>query len=325
MAYRITTLPWHTASWEQFSRYQQQLPHALLLSGRAGWGIEQFARRASQLLLCEQSQACGTCQQCQLIATQQHPDFYYLSPEEEGKSIKVDAVRDLIDTIVQSPQVAAAKVILINTAESLTLGAANALLKILEEPVKNVFFLLCTEQISLTLPTIRSRCQIISFTEPAYDTALAWLAAKENADIWLRLTQSAPLIAEKYLAEPEWTVLYHEALKTFITFATEFNLIETSQKLTELSNKIPLLTLLEWFKYYCRDVIATSMAALEKAELIHQTYAFSIQQMAEKYNSTYWWHAYFSIMNKQTRYTKQNTLNVLLLWDSLLQELMYAR
>ena len=87
-----------------------------------------------------------------------HPDVFELYPE---KSIKIHQVKELITFAHKKPYLASYKFILIHDAEKLTLEAANALLKILEEPPRHTHFFLSTEHQTAILPTILSRCEIV--------------------------------------------------------------------------------------------------------------------------------------------------------------------
>ena len=162
------TLPvtqWHATAWQQLqtSHRQQRLPHALLLSGEAGIGKAEFAARLAASLLCEQphvdGQACGTCHACQRLGAQTHPDRFRLEPEEPGKAIKVDAVRQLIRNLSLTGHYGGYRVVTVEPAELMNTNAANAFLKTLEEPPANTLLILITASPARLPATIRSRCQ----------------------------------------------------------------------------------------------------------------------------------------------------------------------
>src|SRR3990170_6472976 len=97
-----------------------------------------------------------------------HPDVLELYPE---RSIKIQQVKELITFAHKKPYLASYKFILIHDAEKLTLEAANALLKILEEPPLHTHFFLSTEHQTAILPTILSRCEVIEI--PAFVLTLS--------------------------------------------------------------------------------------------------------------------------------------------------------
>jgi DNA polymerase-3 subunit delta' len=140
--------------WERFqsNHAKQRLAHAILLIGALHTDLSELASRMAMALLCKQQNApCGQCQSCKLKAMNEHPDVTYLTPEKIGTIIKIDQIRAL--------QISEHRVIIIKPAEKMNGAAANALLKILEEPPPNCYFILITEQISTLPPTIISRCQ----------------------------------------------------------------------------------------------------------------------------------------------------------------------
>src|SRR5690554_6066875 len=200
-------LPWCEPQWQRLlqQREADRLPHALLLSGPAGTGKAIFAEVLASLLLCHQpvgNAPCGHCHSCELHAAGHHPDLVRVSPEAEGKPIKVDQVRVLIDHLHSTAQQGGYRVVIMEPAESLNTSSANALLKILEEPGENTVLILISHQPGQLMPTIRSRCQRIDFTIPSAEQATAWLADtlgldSDRAHQLLRLSHGAPLKARR--------------------------------------------------------------------------------------------------------------------------------
>lgn len=154
--------------WQYLAKRWQNnnLPHALLLTGQCNLNKTQFATEFTKYLLCQQKQQtyCGECRNCQLMQAETYPDFYLVQPEEQGKAIRVDQVRELIAQLNQTSQQTNYKIVVINPADNMNQAAANALLKTLEEPTSDTFLFLIADQISLLSATIRSRCQIIKFS-----------------------------------------------------------------------------------------------------------------------------------------------------------------
>ena len=105
------------------------------------------------------------------MAAHSHPDFHVLA-SQEGKDIGVDQVRAINEVVSQHAQQNGNKLVYIQDAERLTEAAANALLKTLEEPRPNTYFLLQTEPSSSLLATIYSRCQVWNVPLPTEAEAL---------------------------------------------------------------------------------------------------------------------------------------------------------
>lgn len=204
--------PWHQAPWQQALGLirDRRLPHGLLLAGPEGVGKQAFAEALVQYLLCQRRQdwaACGQCKSCQLLAAGTHPDLFRLEPEEEGKALKVDQVRELVGFAAHSAQFGGYRVVVIRPADALNVQSANALLKTLEEPGRDTVILLLTDRPLSLLATIRSRCQQWPLAIPASAEALDWLAPQVGGDAKARLLLSlaggAPLRALAVL-EQSW-------------------------------------------------------------------------------------------------------------------------
>src|SRR3990167_5847529 len=119
------------------------LSHALLFQGLDPEKNNQFLLYLSAMLLCHdaQNKPCLNCQSCQLVFLNGHPDLTVIKPEKKTSGIKIESIRDLNEPIYLSPQLGCHRVIMIKCAEKMNVAASNALLKLLEEPPDNVYFL----------------------------------------------------------------------------------------------------------------------------------------------------------------------------------------
>ena len=106
----------------------------------------------------------GTCQNCRQIISENNPDVLLVTPENK-QSLGIDQVRLLKEELAKSPVQSSTRFFIIDEAQKLTLAAANALLNLLEEPVAPVVTILITNNTDQILPTIRSRTQIVNFTD----------------------------------------------------------------------------------------------------------------------------------------------------------------
>lgn len=132
-----------------------------------------------------------------------HPDLYRLRAEEDKRSIQVEQIRNLITDLALTPHRAGLKVVVIEEAESMTTGAANALLKSLEEPTPNTYLFLLAERPGWLPATIRSRCQQLAIRPPAPETAAAWLrdTGGTTGHLPRALLSRSPLAAARALLE----------------------------------------------------------------------------------------------------------------------------
>ena len=157
--------PWLADAVRRVRALAARLPHALLIQGPGGWGEERVAAALAADLM--RLPAGSTA------ATVAHPDLRWLAPEDGA--VKIDAIRALIDFLMQTPQLAGRKVAVLVGAERMNLNAANALLKTLEEPPDESFIALVTGAPERLLPTVRSRCQRIDVHRLPPADVLAWL------------------------------------------------------------------------------------------------------------------------------------------------------
>jgi DNA polymerase-3 subunit delta' len=208
--------PWQTSIWQHLISDKKRLPHALLLRGQSGIGKLDFAISLSQALLCEQinsaHQACGVCPSCGWFEQDNHPDFRLISPEQDVSKddevstkntkkrtqIVIEQIRGLSEFLsLSSHKSDGLRIVAIHPAEGLNAAAANALLKMLEEPPPNVIFILVAHQAHKILPTIMSRCQKIDMPVPSTEEALAWMKQEgiQAAEVMLSYAGGSPLMA----------------------------------------------------------------------------------------------------------------------------------
>ena len=266
--------PWQLQDWQRLNAERARLPNAWLFIGPAGTGKLEFALHLAQSLLCEQLQAdyqpCGHCEGCRWFEHGTHPDFRRLSPqtddEEEGKEakpgrklplIKIEAVRQVIEFAHLTAHRAGQRIVVVEPAENLNPAAANALLKILEEPPQDVLFLLVAQAAQRLLPTIRSRCRQFPLSAPSAAQALDWLRQQgvSNAEAELAHNGGAPLFDH----DPVLAKLRSQFIDGLgqPTFASILNLAELVDK-----QKLPLAIPLGWLGKWLHDLAGLSLAGI---------------------------------------------------------------
>jgi len=202
--------PWHLPQWTQIcqSIASGRLAHALLLLGTEGLGKKHFANSLAHTLLCnkpsEQGQPCNECHSCHMVIAKTHPDLMLIEPEEPGKLIGVDVIRDVVKFVNETTMQGGYRVIIIHPATAMNVNAANALLKTLEEPTAKTLIMLVSDQSSRLPATIISRCQKIAFSKPTLDVAIDWLRSQvkegeHDLALLLKLTDGAPLRAHQWI------------------------------------------------------------------------------------------------------------------------------
>lgn len=187
--------------------------HALLLQALPGMGDASLMWGISRWLMCQQRdglKSCGECHSCQLMQAHTHPDWYALEAEKGKSALGIDAVRSVTEKLYHYAQQGGAKVVWLPDAAQLTEAAANALLKTLEEPPKNTWFLLSCQEPARLLATLRSRCLNVHLAVPDEAQSLAWLqkqvkVAEQDGLSALRLSGGAPAAAQSLLEEKSWS------------------------------------------------------------------------------------------------------------------------
>jgi len=151
------------------SAHTAAMTHAWLITGPPGSGRSVAALCFAAALQCTFTgvPGCGQCRACTTTMAGTHADVRRVIPE--GLSIGVDEMRAMVQVASRRPSTGRWQIVLIEDADRLTEGAANALLKVVEEPPRSTVFLLCApsvdpEDIAITL---RSRCRHIALVTPS--------------------------------------------------------------------------------------------------------------------------------------------------------------
>ena len=191
----------------QRSFWHGRLAHAYLFEGEKGTGKHEMGIWLAQHLFCTDMKnglPCGTCNNCQRIKNQEHPDVLTIEPE--GQTIKVDQIRRLQTEFSRSGYESRKKVFLVKEAEKMNSSAANSLLKFLEEPPGEFLAILETDSVGRILPTIQSRCQILHFQELSKEVLIHKLQEAgipvEKAKLLAFLTNSFTKAVE--ISQNEW-------------------------------------------------------------------------------------------------------------------------
>ena len=217
--------PWLRPLWESLNF--SSFPNAILLHGQSGIGKFAFSVELAKALLCENIGAdikpCCKCEACHWFDTGNHPDFIALVPEthrkllphadyegdespkkgraardedsetsekKEKKNISIEETRHAIENLSIGSHRGGNRVILIYPLEMLRSDSANTLLKSLEEPPANTIFILLADRVDRVLPTIRSRCRLLTAPRPDRELGLAWLKVELNKISGLKISDA---------------------------------------------------------------------------------------------------------------------------------------
>jgi len=205
----IKTLKEAIAASKDSSNNSQNMTHSWLFTGPAGSGRSNAAIAFAAGLLCEKG-GCGTCINCTSTMDGSHADIELI--RTEGLSIKVDEVRELITRTSWSPSVGNYRVVVIEDADRLTESAANALLKVIEEPGARTVWLLCTPTLTDVIPTIRSRCRHLTLRTPSIQAVTKLLIERDGIDP--KLASFAASAAQGHIGRAKYLATNEEARRT---------------------------------------------------------------------------------------------------------------
>jgi len=215
------------------------MPGSLLLHGRRGVGKQRLALWLAQMQLCTgESAPCGTCQSCRYATELTHPDLYWFFPvlsaeirdfePDETLAYMRGAMRDrakegglwaptsgsegiftsmsraLVRAAVRTPAMGRRKIMILGDADRLISqegndSPANALLKLLEEPLPDTTLILTTSEPGALLPTIRSRVVSVRVAPLASDELRRWAEAD---DVRAKIGQVDPAVLERASGAP---------------------------------------------------------------------------------------------------------------------------
>ena len=155
------------------------MTHAWLFTGPPGSGRSVAARAFAAALLCP-SGGCGQCASCHQVQAGTHADLLLIRPE--GLSYGVKQTRDLVLRAAGKPIGGRWQVVLFEDADRCTEQAANALLKAIEEPAPRTVWLLCAPSAEDLVPTIRSRCRVVTLVVPASSAVAKVLIERDGIE-----------------------------------------------------------------------------------------------------------------------------------------------
>jgi DNA polymerase-3 subunit delta' len=158
-----------------------------LFVGPPGSGRSNAAVAFAAALQCAEG-GCGVCHDCHTVLAGSHADVTLVRTEK--LSLGVDDIRELVRTAALTPAGARWQILIVEDADRLTEQANNALLKAIEEPGARTVWMLCAPSVEDVLPTIRSRCRLVTLTTPT---------AAEVADFLVR-TQGVSHALASYAA-----------------------------------------------------------------------------------------------------------------------------
>lgn len=278
--------------WLQTAVASNHLGHAYLFHGDEAIGKHLVAMAFTKFLHCEQPideplpDACGGCRSCHQVEQGIHPDFLMISAEDEQKQspkIKIDQIRSLEHFVIYRPLVSSHKICHIDQADTMTVEAANALLKTLEDPPDHCVFLLTSSRPEHMLATIRSRCMTMRLsplsladtadylrTHTTLNQEDAQLVAAYSEGRLGKALQSTPADLRIQLRQ-YWTLLFGDLTKSP---ATIMDMCEDLVKADQVQEA------LRWFRLGLRELLLMHLNREHRSPLFPEQ-TLSLLRLAE--------------------------------------------
>ncbi len=315
--------PWQQNLWDTLTGRFPQLGHGLLFYGKKGCGKEAFTQYFLAWILCQQrhlrNAPCGECGSCLWLKSDTHPNYVYISTDEENKKqnakIKIEKIRDLLPFVQQT--VDGWRVIVIEPAEALNIASANALLKTLEEPGDRIVIILLADHYLKLPATIRSRLQHFALDRISEAQADAYLTEylpdldQIQKQLLLNLSNQMPLQAMQ-LASAEWPNKRQEFLNDWQKLVTQKNMPMAIA--TKWNKALNFSDFAQMFEYLLSDLICVKL----NQQVKNHDLDFTV--LSEQYSLEFLFSIYADLQQSK-QFIEQNVQSNLVL-DQLCIKLM---
>jgi len=275
------------------------LCHAYLFSAPEHSGKTALAIRLAQTLNCIGSDPpCGVCEPCRRIASGIHSDVQVigLAVNDEGKSkteVTIEQIRAINHASSMPPYEGKCRVFIIEEADRMSTGAANALLKTLEEPPPNVVFVLTTSRENLVPETVRSRCVKLKLASAPRTEISQYLEkdlgfSAERAGLLARLSQGRAGWAIIAAADDAVLAERKENLDRFAeTLESDFDFrFELAARLATRFGKsrVEIYRMLDQWLSFCRDLLLIKLDIND--EVVNTDYMAALERLSSRVGTT---------------------------------------
>ncbi|UCF64597.1 MAG: DNA polymerase III subunit [bacterium] len=299
----------------------ERLPHAFLFYGKEGTGKDAFAIEIAKLLNCEKGPLyiCHKCPACIKISKQEHPDVKFVFPIPGSSNVKPEDIAEALQEKSQNPYKRISfegkttfisidmirelkyeskfklyegkkKVFIVSEADRMRPEAANALLKLLEEPPENLMLILVSSQIHRILPTIRSRSQLIHFA-PLEGDAILKIVKKytpqppEHLASLIRLALGNIKLAFDFMEEDilDRRNQAVDFLRKVVIIEKSHELLIQIDKITASRDRRTMVLLLFFLLTWFHDAYHYKLSPDQKANFINSDLASNIEGFVNGY------------------------------------------
>jgi len=273
-----------------FAWQQDRIPNSYLFTGPEGCGKRTTALVLARRLNCLTAQSdtwepCEHCGACQKILHETHSDVWVVEPEKQ--LLRIGQIRDLQRMTRFPPKEGRRRIVILDQIERMNQEAANAFLKLLEEPPPNNLFILCASGLGQIMPTILSRCQRVPFAPLRREELTRWLVQQhaippEQAFLLAGLAEGSPgkaLLLHSHLSDEQRRALL-TALPTLHRVPTgATTALEIAERLNKESEHLALY--LDLLRSWLRDLLLIREIGWDMQRLIHLDLQTHLQEHAQ--------------------------------------------
>ena len=229
-----------SADFQVFKSQQQKgtLPSSLLLSSKDNFYSFEFCKSLACLLF--DGNACGNCENCLKVRADAHPDLKVYPSKD--KLLVADSEEIVMESFIK-PIFADKKIFIIRNIDEANDASQNKLLKVLEEPPKNVYFLLTCVNIEKVLPTIRSRCQKTELSK-LDDNVIEGLLGRADEELKVLALQVADVQVGKAIAlskKKDFVSLCKDSVGIITRLKSSKEVLEVSKRLQQYKDEFLLI------------------------------------------------------------------------------------
>lgn len=251
-----------------------KLSSSILLISKDTFFAQQFARVLSMLVF--DGKACLDCENCKKVMADAHPDLK-IYPSKD-KLVVAESEEIVMESFIK-PIFASKKVFIIRSIDEALDSAQNKLLKVLEEPQKNVQFILTCSNQEKVLPTIRSRCTKIDLKKLDDQTILSVLSGGEQARLALELADGQIGRAITLEKKKNLKSLADDSVAIITKMKNSKQVLSFSKKLQDYKEDFNLI--LEIIAFCISDMLKIKAGQADKVKL--KSYCKDLQSVKDEY------------------------------------------
>ena len=308
---------------------ENSLAHAYLIYGPRGLGKKFITSLLVKSLNCTETDnlPCGQCNACQSVEKKRHPNVFIL-PRGDSKQIAVDDIREANHFLrLSGTQLGRKKFLIIERVDAMSDGAANALLKSVEEPPAETVIILLAEKINFVPLTIQSRCQLIKLNPLSTEETHSWVKQQPttaDTETIIKLALGRPGRALDMIEDQ--LTSYHDLIKKSLNiltanYQTKFNNLDLWLKdLKNSSDKIKAtdvadetLVLIDHLELVLRDIL---LHKISPDYLLNGLYGKEIISLSHQYTGAQILKIFKNI--KFLRRHLDSAINVQLAWENFM-------